>query len=149
MEFTVRSAHAGDLDWLVGQLREFSVFFGSKLSVFPKEEIARDKLKELFSHPFYIAEKQGVGPVGFIAGYLTPHFFNPEIIVLQELFWWVAEDHRGSKAGKLLLDRFLLEGKEYAHWITMVLEEKSPVNPECLTRIGFRPSERGFLMEVA
>lgn len=41
-------------------------------------------------HVVFIAEEGGK-PVGMIAGFLMPNIFNPNYIVLQELFWWMTD----------------------------------------------------------
>lgn len=41
---------------------------------------------------------------GMIGGIAYPHFFNNEVLIVQELFFWVDEDQRGN--GRLLLDSF-------------------------------------------
>lgn len=146
---TIRRADAGDMDWLVGQLKEFSKFFGSIHNTFPKEEYARDGMwKMITDHVVFVAQKAGAGPVGFISGYFTPHVFNPDIRVLAETFWWVMEEHRGSRAGLHLLNAFTAWGRENADWIIFTLEEKSPVNDSVLLRRGFRPLERNYMLEV-
>ncbi len=150
MTIGIRSADEADIEWLLGQLRKFSDFFGTELKLFGDEAQARDLLtKMILNHPTYIAESDQCGRMGFIAGVLTPHMFNPQITVLAETFWWVDELYRGTRAGLLLLNRFVAEGQLCADWITFALEAKSPVREETLTRRGFRLQERSYLMEVA
>lgn len=86
--------------------------------------------------------------LGLIGGQLAPHPFNPELLVLTELFWWVDPEHRGGRAGAMLLDAFTAYGEEHAHWILFTLEHESPVNDRCLTKRGFALKERCYLREV-
>jgi hypothetical protein len=150
MGTSVRRAKPDDIDWLLGQLKRFAQFYGTKKSLFGDEVYAREFLSQkIESHPFFIAENDS-GPIGFISGYLHLHPYNPDIHVLNETFWWVDEAHRGSRAGILLLNAFLEFGYEYsADWIVFTLESHSPVRDETLTRRGFRVHERSFLLEVA
>lgn len=149
MSITVRRAIASDIPWLLGQLHEFDVFFGSSRSLYPDPETAEAIVSGLVAeHPFYIAENERE-PIGFIAGAVHAHPFNPSLRVLSEMFWWVAQPFRGSRAGHLLLREFIAFGKANADWIVMTLEHESPVNPETLTRRGFRPKETSYLLESA
>ena len=38
-----------------------------------------------------------------IGGMVYPHFFNPNMTMAQEMFWWVNPDARKSRTGLLLL----------------------------------------------
>jgi hypothetical protein len=96
--------------------------------------------------PCFIAERDG--PVGFVSGMLAAHPYNPALTVLTEMFWWVAPEARGSRAGLLLLDAFLAYGERNADWIIFTLEHHSPVNERTLTKRGFHLHERSYLYEV-
>lgn len=85
---------------------------------------------------------------GFIAGFLYPHFFNPDIVVLSELFWWVPEKFRNGRSGLMLFKFFKEFGEERADQVIMTLEEESPVQPRFMTKRGFRAKERSFILEV-
>lgn len=150
MTITVRRAAPSDLGWLVGQLEEFSRFFGTKRSLYPDYAHAEQVMKvHMEKHLLLVADKEGTGPVGFIAGLISPHIYNPEINVLTETFWWVSPEHRGSRAGLMLLNEFVSIGKEVADWVHFSLEHHSPVNESCLTRRGFKLQERAYLLEVS
>lgn len=162
---TVRPAAPHDVDWLMEQLRSFDRFFGTTRSLFPDEEYARTQLRQLIGlGPFFVADRRDGAcngdderhghavcwpkRAGFIAGFVAPHFMNPDLRVLNELFWWVDESFRGSSAGARLLDAFLAHGREHADWIVFTLEAKSPVHPATLERKGFHLHERSYLLEV-
>lgn len=149
MEITVRRATPEDLDWLVTELQNFAMFFGSKHSLIGDIQFWRDGLLNMIvSHVVFIAENEADGRVGLIAGYIVGHPFNPKIRLLSESFWWVAERYRMSRAGLMLLNAFVEFGENHADWITMALETKSPVNEKCLTKRGFHLHERSFLKEI-
>ena len=95
-----------------------------------------------------ISESDEGERTGLIAGVLAPHYFNKELITLSELFWWVSEKHRGSKAGLMLYNAFMEKGKELSNWIVFCLKEGSPVNPEFFTKRDFKPLDQSFLLEV-
>jgi hypothetical protein len=154
MTMRVRRAIAADAPWLLDQLLAFDQFFGSTRSLFPSEEHAESMLLGLINdQPFVIAEKdepyyEAPRPVGFICGAIMPHPYNPALIVLSEMFWWVAEEYRGSRAGLLLLNEFVAIGKRSAHWVIMTLEQESTIDPDHLYRRGFRLKELSYLLET-
>lgn len=146
---SIRRAGVEDLEWLIVELRKFAAFFGTKKSIFGPEEYVRSALALLIEKQIvFVAERIDVGPMGFVAGLLQPHTFNPEVTVLSELFWWVKEEHRGSRAAAMLLKAFVNFGKANADWITFGLEVHSPVNANALVKRGFKLQERAFLMET-
>lgn len=146
----IRRATDEDIPWLLEQLQSFSDFYGTKRPLMPSDpEVAAAVIRSLItSTEFFIADLPEVGPVGFIAGVLTPHVFNPELRVLAELLWWVVPAHRGSTTGARLLEHFTQFGRQHAHWVTMTLESASPIDDRVLQKRGFQPHERSLLLEV-
>lgn len=154
----VRPGRIDDLDWVVDRLRTFSDFFGSRKILFGDESYVRNGMRGVIeNHVLFIAESRSEETqeaekatlrVGFIAGMLNPHIFNPHIRVLVQFFWWVDPSARGSRAGAMLLDDFVAWGKSHADWITFGVLEKTPIRDEILIKRGFQPYERAFLMEV-
>lgn len=149
MSIAVRPATPEDIPWLLAQLRQFDAFFGSSRSLFPSEEHAEAIIAGLIETQPILVAAGTTGPVGFICGAITPHPYNPDLIVLSEMFWWVAEAYRGSRAGLALLNEFIAIGKRHAHWIIMTLETESKIDPEHLHRRGFRLKEMSYLLEVS
>lgn len=145
----VRSATAEDIPWLLEQLQAFSDFYGTQRALYPGDAAAVQILAQLMGdgHPFFIADRGG-WRLGFIVGVRTPHWLNPAIVCVKELFWWVDPEHRGSRAGLLLLDHYRAYGVANATWVGMTLEHDSPVNPQTLMRRGFVPKETEYLLEV-
>lgn len=147
----VRRATRLDIPWLLTQLETFASFFGTKLSLFPASPMVALSIVTAFVDQleFFVAvDFRTQAPMGFIAGSLGKHPMNPSIRVLSEVFWWVAEDRRGSSAGARLFERFVAFGQGNADWIVMTLESKSPVDPASLERRGFTLHERSYLLEV-
>lgn len=150
MQIKIRRARDADIVWLLDQLKAFSVFHGTKLPVFGDVGHAHSFMLFLIAeHLVLIAEDTDVGPVGFIAGSVTTHLYNPAIKVLTESFWWVEEASRGSRAGLMLLNAFTDWGKENCNWTIMTLEHHSPVNEKSLLKRGYKPIERSYLLENA
>lgn len=160
---SIRRARLSDDEWLLGELKKFSKFADTKTSLFGDDESARRGVHRLIAgHLVLIAERAIPGGtpstgvkferVGFVAGIRTPHFFNPAVIMLAELFWWVAEEHRRSRVGGqaaiMLLDEFVAQAKDLGGtWITFCLEHNSPVNEKALLKRGFRLQEHSYLLE--
>lgn len=144
----VRPATPADAPWILEQLLAFDKFFGSSRSLFPSIEAAEGRLAFLMDGHVVLVADNGAELQGFIGGLLGPSFFNDEVVQLTELFWWVAEEHRGSRAALMLLNAFVAVGNTRAHQVIMTLEDKSPVNPVTLERRGFRPKETNYLLEV-
>src|SRR5690242_19177309 len=42
-------------------------------------------------------------PIGVIGGLINPNIYNPEVMCLAEILWYVLPEHRGGRAGYLLL----------------------------------------------
>lgn len=148
----IRPASEGDLDWLVGELREFDRFYQTKKRLFGDEKIVREKVLEIIAgHICLIAERSGDGGaqrIGFIAGLLCPHFYNPDIRVLSQLFWWVLPGERKTLAASMLMDEFLRIGRPHADWITFNMSPWTPVKPTSFVRRGFTISDQVYLLEV-
>lgn len=147
--FLTRQAEISDLDFVLVELKKFSDFFKSKHPLFgDDEQYNRQLISNLIEkHLFIIAFHEEHGPVGFICGLVMPHLFNPKIKCLSEVFWWVRPEYRMSRAGYLLLKEFVKYGKENCDWVTMTIEDQSPVNPDSLIRLGFKNKEKSFIME--
>lgn len=153
MTIRVRPARLDDVPWLLEQLKVFDQFASGGNTVFPTDPLRAEHFVAalIIRHPFHVA-MLGEAPhdfrVGFIAGALAPHPYNPSIRQLVEMFWWVTPDYRGTRAGSLLLDAFVEEGRQRADRILMTLETQSPVRDHVLEKRGFRLIERSFLLHT-
>lgn len=150
----IRPANSDDLNWLVGELREFDRFYQTKKRLFGNEQIVREKMLEIIEgHVCFMAEKRTDGnpsePIGFIAGILRPHFYNPDLRVLSQLFWWVVPGERKTLAASMLMDEFVKVGREHADWITFNMSRWTPVKKESFLRRGFNVSDQVYLMECS
>jgi hypothetical protein len=157
MTISVRRAKAEDIPWLLTELKKFSEFFTSSIPLFDPDTAEEILTNLVETQIIFVAVRRSVvtgtgvdvfHPIGFIAGALLAHPFNPKIRMLSEFFWWVQEEHRETRAGLLLLNEFTEFGKANADWIGMALEHFSPVNERCLLRRGYKFKERSFLLEV-
>ena len=159
----VRRGELSDIPWLCQELEKFSKFFGSTIPLYDDEHV-REQLPKWLSggavflvaveavtvrDPYGVGDLECQRPVGFIGGLLLPHFMNPKIIQLAETFWWVQEEFRTTSAGARLFNAFCQEAKVLGvDWLTLSLEEHSPIKEESLTKRGFRRTERAYLLEM-
>ena len=145
----IREAREADIDWLLPQLGNFAATCGLERPIMGSEDHCRSFLRSLMQDGvFLIAHKDEVR-VGFIAGTIHPHPFNPDNTVLSEVFFWVDPQFRFSRASLMLLEEFKQFGQDCADLISFSLLTNSPVKPSSLTRRGFKAVESSYLMEVA
>lgn len=148
----IRRAIPEDADWVLSELKKFSNFLEMKRSPYGDEEVCRASLLSFIENQLLLLAVNNVSEIetklGFIGGFLTPHIFNPKLRVLCEVFWWVAEEHRGTRAGAMLLGAFLEYGETHADMITFSLEAKSPVNENTLLKRGFVFQEKNYIKEI-
>ena len=86
-------------------------------------------------------------PIGAIGGVLVPHIYNPNIIVLSELMWYVLPKYRNGRAGLLLIKAFKKLAEELADEATLSILPSSDVKPETLEKLGFKLGESAFLFK--
>lgn len=95
-----------------------------------------------------VAEHEGE-IAGGIGGIVANNLWFPDEQELVELFWWVAEDFRGSSAGLRLLKGWVDHGKSLGvKRIVMSDESVSPLSDDVYTKRGFELKQRSFIMEV-
>ena len=83
-------------------------------------------------------------PVGALGGLLATNPFNPSIITLVEVFWYVHDDYRNTRVGAMLFKSFDEAASTMAHESTMCLLSTSKVNHETLEKKGYVSSEMCF-----
>ena len=83
-------------------------------------------------------------PVGAIGGVLVPHIYNPNIIVLSELMWYVLPEYRNGRAGLLLIKEFKKMAEELADEATLSTLPSSNIKSETLAKLGFHYGEKAF-----
>lgn len=146
MSITIKKAEPCDVSWITQELKLFSQELKQKTKMFGSEEYVKQLVSKLVGEHLVLISFEGNTPTGVVAGILSPHFFNPNMIALTELFWWVNPAYRGSGSGKALLNAFIEHGNS-VDMIQMALEETSPIDGAVLTRRGFKKVETHYLKE--
>lgn len=147
----VRYAMEEDLDWLLGELKEFAEFMDTKYSLFAdSESLRRTLLTNMVKEHLFLVAQNGDGErVGFVAGLIHEHIFNPAILVCQETFWWVVKKHRGGRAALKLLDAYVEECEALdVQWIFFSMQFNTPASDRVLLKRGFELREKFYLKEV-
>lgn len=88
---------------------------------------------------------------GLIMGIVYPYFANPNIIIAQELGWWVEPEYRKSTLAYRLINSFEQEAKNRgAHKIIMIcLHTQKPTEIGRLyVKKGYKPLEYSFIKGV-
>lgn len=145
--FGFRRGMKHDVDWLFHQCVDFANFYGSKISLAGNPEYGKQFLANLIENHYVLCAFKDSTPAGFIAGMITPHHFNPRILQMTELLWWVPMQYRNTGIGMRLFEEFLEYGKENCDWVTFTLEHNSPIKDTFLLKRGFKLTEKAYLME--
>lgn len=137
----IRKARKEELDLLLRWSEQFLK------EVFPNRPVDKEHLRlfgtELITrHVVIVADDEGEVK-GFIAGLYQPHFLNPNITMLQEIAWWVPEEHRKTGAGWALLKGFsALKNTD----ITSVgLLKQSGVAARHMEKLGYKEFETAWV----
>jgi RimJ/RimL family protein N-acetyltransferase len=149
MTTVVRDARPADIPWLIPQLLTFLASLGLPLR--PKEDHVTKSLERLMDQGVVlVAENSATGELmGTIGGTINFHLFDPDRLVLAELWWWVAPEYRGSSAGLRLIQAFRERGLQDVDLVTMsTLETTHPGVGEHLERMGFQRREQAYVLDV-
>lgn len=107
-------------------------------------------LKEMLVNPragVWLAVQDDL-PVGIAGALLYPLYFNPAHEVVQELFWWLNPEARGSGAGEKLFQSVQDWAKDNgASVIFMIALDDGRVDKmdRFYKRAGFHPLERTYM----
>lgn len=88
---------------------------------------------------------------GVILGVLYPLFYNPDILVAQELGWWVEPEYRGTSLGIKLLKDFEKKAKELGakKIIMFYLDAQTPDKIEnILDRLDYKHLEYNMVKDL-
>jgi len=127
-------------------IHKFTPLSGSDI---PVAEDTAGIVESLLANPS-IVYKEVVGK-GCILGIVYPHFLNPEVVICQELGWWVEPEFRNTSVGIKLYNAFEREAvTRGATKVMMIsLEAQSPQRMDRLyKKLGFRMLEHTYIKEV-
>jgi hypothetical protein len=142
-----KRAKIADIEWLLEECIAFSKAYESKHDLCGNLPYAVKFLENLVNNHLVLICYDGEVKTGFIAGMIQPHHFNPDMLMLSELLWWVKKEHRGGLSGSKLLDDFIAVGKEHCQWITFTIEKGTQISDEPLLKRGFVMTEKAYLLE--
>ena len=144
----IRDAVYEDIEWIVDYLGKdmLSLYGIGNFCNIPY--LKREFVPNLIdNHVCLVAEEER--PVGCIAGMIVPAPYNPELVVLSELFWWVDEEKRNGLVGARLLHAFDKVGRDIGvDYLSMSLMPSSGVNTDALIKRGYRLTEYALIKGV-
>lgn len=94
----------------------------------------------------WMASKDGV-VVGICGALRYPLYFNPQHTIVQELWWWLTPDARGSGAGQAMykkLERWAKESDAAALFMIALDDDRVEKTSKFYARAGYKPLERTF-----
>jgi len=98
----------------------------------------------------WLAERDG-RVIGICSAMAYPLYFRPDYTIVQELWWWLTPEARGSGAGQMMFKEIERWAKEKnASALTMIAldDERVEKVSKFYRRAGFRPMERLFFKEL-
>ena len=148
-KITVEHLEEQDLQWAVdtAAYRMLTEELG-RPELFNREHLFLVVKKGMDEGTVFVA-KEGETPVGMLGALLFPSLFNPEIVVLAEVMWWVNPDHRKSRAGALLLKAFDDLGTLLKCEKTLSILPSSEINVQSLEKRGYLLEEYAFRKRYA
>lgn len=147
--YSIRKAHLGDIDFLMTQFELSDDAYPAHHSLLADPEELKAKLIHTIENHVVLIGMKYLRPIGYIVGFHTPHLYNSKLSQLSELLWWVIPEYRSSKIGSMLLKEFTKIGKGLGcKWIMLNLNKDTKIKPSSLSRYGYKPADRTYLMEV-
>lgn len=147
MSISIRRAEVSDIPWIIEELNQFSKSLPLKKSLISDDvEYLKVGLTKIIEEHLMLISYNENSRTGLIAGLITPHFFNPKLLTLCELFWWVNPAFRNGRSGLKLLDAFTKCSK-HVDMIDMAIETESPISDKCLLKRGYKKTETHYIRE--
>lgn len=135
------------MTWLMSQAPNFFSFLQTRHSLYNEQQIALIFRELLKNGIVLVVEKEG-NVVGALGATVGGHPYNPTLLSAFEVFWWVEEKHRDSRAGILLFNEYIRFSKERECKMVHISKlEHSPFKEEFLVKKGFSLVEKAYLME--
>lgn len=139
----VRKATLQDIDWIVDVgIKDMATLYDD-LSVYDSHYLKTKFIPYLIDNGIVLV----IENYAAIIGMLTPHPYNPSILVAYECMWWVREDKRQGSAGIKLLYSFEEEAKiKGASKVSLSLMPSSTV--VSLSKRGYVEKESSYNKEL-
>ena len=142
----IRRGVDADIPWLLTQLRVFASHYPVALPIVGTDSYSETLLGTLMRDQYLsVATLDDGTPVGLIAGALVAHPYNPELLIVSELWWWVTPEARGSRAGMMLLADLERWADAHDAPLSLTMETNTALNDRHLTKRGYVPVERQFI----
>jgi N-acetylglutamate synthase-like GNAT family acetyltransferase len=150
MTVTVRKAEYADLGCYTELATQFIAAspLSSVVSVTP--DSVANFLISAVDNPMvgiWLAEKDGV-MVGICGAIKYPLYFSPQHTIVQELWWWLTPEARGSGAGQSMyktLEAWAQENDAAALFMIALDDDRVEKTSKFYARAGFKPMERTFV----
>lgn len=150
MTIIVRKAEYADL----GRYTELATQFIAASPISSVVPVAADSVANFLigavENPMvgvWLAEKDGV-MVGICGAIKYPLYFSPQHTIVQELWWWLTPEARGSGAGKALyntLEAWAQKNDAAALFMIALDDDRVEKTSKFYARAGFKPMERTFV----
>lgn len=146
----VRRAKVADLPFCLDMTARFHAASPiASVAPFDRDGMAVT-LRGMLANPragVWLALRNG-SPIGLAGALLYPLYFNPAYEVVQELFWWLDPDARGSGAGEKLFQNVQNWANDMgASAVFMIALDDNRVSKmdKFYRRAGFQPMERTYM----
>lgn len=150
MTITVRKADYADLGRYTDLAAQFIAAspLSSVVSVAP--DSVANFLISAVDNPMmgvWLAEKNGA-MIGICGAIKYPLYFSPQHTIVQELWWWLTPEARGSGAGQAMyktLEAWAQENDAAALFMIALDDDRVEKTSKFYARAGFKPMERTFV----
>ena len=144
----IRYATLDDVSWIVDRVGEDMFSLLGETDLYDKDYLY-EFIPQVIEDGIVLVAERAMEPIGCIAGMLSPILFNPQKVALNEIFWWVAEEHRGSSAGAKLLLAFEQDGIALeVDYINMSIMHNTKLNTDALEKRGYVYKESSYVRRV-
>lgn len=150
MTITVRKAEYADL----GRYTELATQFIAASPISSVVPVTADSVANFLVNAvenpmvgIWLAERNGQ-MVGICGAIKYPLYFSPQHTIVQELWWWLTPEARGSGAGKALyntLEEWAQENDAAALFMIALDDDRVEKTSKFYARAGFKPMERTFV----
>ncbi len=154
MTITIRRPEYADL----GRYTELAVKFIKSAPISKLVDITPDNVADFLVRAMdnpnvgmWMAVKNGV-IVGICGGLHYPLYFGPQHTIVQELWWWLTPDARGSGAGQAMyktLEAWAKENNAAAIFMIALDDDRVEKTSKFYERAGYMPLERTFAKGAA